>query len=226
MRFEICLALVALSFCMFRKILFALGASALIRLGVRFCTWRGRVRIIKRPGDSDPYMIRYALCGWLPGDGERPKWLPNIYLHNIRLPDADPALHNHPWPWAYSLILHGGYQEQRGNGSGWHYTRIRAGQFNTLKKPRDFHRIADVYEYRFLSGETVRGEGCWTLFVTSPQHSQWGFSVPGQGYVPHQIRNPEPPVTLRSRIGQAQTEALRDLNRRQRLDANERTIPT
>lgn len=36
-----------------------------------------------------------------------------VYLHRIIRDDADEELHNHPWPWATSLILAGGYHEHR-----------------------------------------------------------------------------------------------------------------
>ena len=84
--------------------------------------------------------------------------------------DADPCLHNHPWPWAFSYILAGFYLEARGRS---HLLR-RDGDWLTLRT-NTFHRIAEVSD-----------GGAWTLFITSAGPRQpWGFLVPGQGFTPH-----------------------------------------
>lgn len=60
-------------------------------------------------------MTRYALCGHLTGDKQSKarRWFPNLYVHQMHAPDLDPSLHDHPWPWAVSFILLGGYLEER-----------------------------------------------------------------------------------------------------------------
>jgi hypothetical protein len=170
--------------------MFELLAAFLIWAIRGWCTLRGRVRIIRRPNVhgyispnkrtlriGEPYLIRYALFGWLPGDEHRASWLPNIYLHNILLPDSDLALHNHPWPWAISLILSGAYAEMR-------FDDLKVycpGQLNRISA-NTFHRIVDVHSSKERSG-------AWTLFITSGGKRQpWGFDVPGQGFTPHRER--------------------------------------
>lgn len=179
-----------------RKPCFRLFAAVLIRTGVAYATWRGRIREIRREGVHDGvYLTRYALFGWLPGDKHRHPWLPNIYLHHIQL--ADPVdLHNHPWHVAASLILRGYYVETRAKYSNWitekdaenyvktHWRDIQRnpGEINVLRAGNDYHRI-----------RSVPPGGCWTLFVTSGRHGEgWGFAVPGEGFVRYQDYNSRP----------------------------------
>lgn len=111
-------------------------------------------RLIQRnPGE--PYVERYLLS-------KRPGRY--RYLHRFVAADLDETLHDHPWDWAWSLVLTGGYQETwldridprspdgavtrevwRGPGS---FHRIRGG---------DFHRITRCQP------ET------WTIFC----HGNW-----------------------------------------------------
>jgi len=87
------------------------------------------------------------------------------YLHQIHLPDADHAPHCHPWEWCFSIILHGGYVEER---PGRRDRRLRRGSFNFLRHT-DYHRIDSVEP------------DTWTFFVTGPRlESDWGFMVDGQ----------------------------------------------
>jgi hypothetical protein len=119
-----------------------------------------------------------------------------VYLHRFHRPDEDRALHNHPWPWAVSLILTGGYAEHRRpeqfyahSPDGKHTMRVsmgnltqarwlRAGSLNFLRGDT-FHRVAE------LDGET------WTLFVVGRKKQPWGFDVPGRGFVPWRVREAE-----------------------------------
>lgn len=61
--------------------------------------------------DGDVYMQRYRVFGWMPGNSGSPG--PNLYLHRFLRPDEDGELHNHPWRWAVSVMLAGGYAEER-----------------------------------------------------------------------------------------------------------------
>lgn len=153
------------------------------------CAILGRARIYRR-ADGEPYMIRYAISGWLSGDGPRKHWLPNIYLHEILAADHDEHLHSHPWKWAVSLILRGSYLEERAMlatapahaASSRHDWRTPvkmlaycAGMRNWLRHGKDLHRIAFIAE----------PGNVWTLFITGRAVSDWGFLVPGVGLVPH-----------------------------------------
>lgn len=109
--------------------LYTFFAALLVRAIVALCTWRGRFvdYVHSGPNGKHVYMRRYVLTGFMTGDPERhnmaPGWrrlvarlrsyLPNLYLHHMQAPDADDSLHDHPWPWAVSWIVLGGYREER-----------------------------------------------------------------------------------------------------------------
>lgn len=122
------------------------------------------------------YLQRFRIVGDMMA---RHDWFPfTAYLHRFHRPDEDRVLHNHPWPWAVSCILAGGYREERsaeavfGMSSPQHVSRwLRAGSLNLLRGDT-FHRVAE------LDGET------WTLFIVGRKHQNWGFDVPGRGFVP------------------------------------------
>lgn len=91
------------------------------------------------------------------------RWLPiAVRVHHIRLPDADPYLHDHPFDWR-TIILDGSYIEE--DAFGWKYRRLpgdtRAATAETL------HRI-----------HGVSPDGAWTLFILiGKRRNQWGFMV-------------------------------------------------
>lgn len=142
-----------------------------------------------------PYMTRYYLLGG-PRKGWR-KLLPfNLYLQFFHESDYSKDLHNHPWAWAYSLILKGGYWEERKYSDHWlappggyfalrgntqkdlhwvHVRKLTPGSVNVLDAD-DFHRV-DLLDER---------AGCWTLFLAGPQVQRWGFEERDTGWFrPH-----------------------------------------
>jgi hypothetical protein len=89
-----------------------------------------------------------------------------VVLHRYHRGDPSGELHNHPWAWAWSLILAGGYEEERIVGPGIVTRRYRPGDVNRLDRG-DLHRISVV------DGET------WTLFITGPRtNDAWTFWDP------------------------------------------------
>lgn len=100
------------------------------------------------------YLERYYLCTLF---GVR------FYLH--RFVDSDPGrgLHDHPWPWAFSIILSGWYLEQTRRGE--HKVRW----LNFLVGD-NFHRVV-------LPGAYVNEpQPCWTLFAHRAAYVKpWGF---------------------------------------------------
>jgi hypothetical protein len=87
-----------------------------------------------------------------------------IVLHHLLRPDSDFRLHNHPWGWALSLIVVGGYIEERLQEDMG--TRVRAfhrGQLNVIES-ETFHRISSL-----LSEEV------WTLFIHGRRNKDWRF---------------------------------------------------
>ncbi len=162
------------------------------------------------------YLSRYRVIGDMMA---RSSWFPvTLYLHRFHRPDEDRVLHNHPWPWAVSFILAGGYREERrGDSFGYNGERLpaadtalvsrwlRAGSLNFLRGDT-FHRVAE------LDGAT------WTLFLVGRKHQGWGFDVPGRGFVPWRVREAEA-VAERERI---QRELDHDAELERRNQDNER----
>jgi hypothetical protein len=115
---------------------------------------RGRVIVV----DGSPYLSRVFLRAKDPDLG--------VFLHYFHKGDQVRDFHNHPWDWAYSWILCGGYSEERfeQNGDGkiircdW-----KRGDTNFLTK-NTFHRV-----------DLDPAVGCWTLFVRGPRSQGWGF---------------------------------------------------
>jgi hypothetical protein len=107
----------------------------------------------------------------------------NIYIHHFHTSDQGDELHNHPWEWGLSLVLAGGYVEERARDPHvWESVPnvismidqsqpveiikrvVKPGTLNFIRKS-DFHRTDLRDEKR----------GAWTLFFTGPRRSDWGF---------------------------------------------------
>jgi hypothetical protein len=104
-----------------------------------------------------------------------------VYLHRIHVPDADRDPHDHPW-WFASLVLSGGYDElvwdhpedigrpAARDAIRWARSRVRGRwSLRTIRRSQA-HMITDV-----------RGQ-LWTLVLTGPRRSSWGFWTDG-GFV-------------------------------------------
>jgi hypothetical protein len=105
--------------------------------------------------EGRPYLERYFLLHLF---GIR------VYLHRFVGSDPERGLHDHPWRWAFSLVLSGWYIEHRRDGR-----RIR--RIGNLLSGDTFHRV--------VLPEGMRE--CWTLFVHSaPDVKRWGFLSPSE----------------------------------------------
>lgn len=118
--------------------------------------------------EKKPYLSRYFFFG------DERKYF-NPFLHYFHASDKDKdddgtlLLHNHPWTWSISIILWGGYSEERRQPDG-SITRktYRPGSINFIRR-NTFHRV-DLLE-----------DGAWSLFITGwrPKEklgsSNWGF---------------------------------------------------
>jgi hypothetical protein len=113
--------------------------------------------------DGLPYLERYFVAGWSPSNGQTG---PAIFLHHFVASDAREQMHSHPWGLAVSLILVGGYREERCNPAG----RRTAHDF----RPGDVNVIAadDVHRIDLLDGD------CWSLFVAGEFEKAWTFVPP------------------------------------------------
>lgn len=110
--------------------------------------------------DGDPYLVRYQL--YRSNDG-KDSW--RIFLHRFMRSDYDRELHNHPWAWGLSLILSGGYLEERRDAYNDRVTTkiVWPGMLNTI--------VADTFHRVELLGD----EECWSLIATGPIVQSWGF---------------------------------------------------
>lgn len=115
-------------------------------------------RVIYDRNGRSPYLSRWYLIG-NPTREDRPF---AIYLHKFHRGDDEPELHNHPWRWAVSLILSGGYVEERRVGSGVQAHVVLPGTINFIRA-NDFHRV------------DLRDQDAWTLFLVGPKIQDWGF---------------------------------------------------
>ncbi len=95
--------------------------------------------------------------------------LASVFVHSIRLPDRDPDPHTHPFSWSRSLIVRGGYTEERGPAAE-EVRHYRPGQVNRIDADT-VHRIVS----------TRQGRPVWTIFVAGRPHGRgWGFVVDGR----------------------------------------------
>lgn len=129
-----------------------------------------RPRVIYDRAGESPYLSRYYLTAKPPQTGatgqtkrdveRRPPI--EIYLHRFHRGDDGAELHNHPWAWSFSLILAGGYREERRIGSRVVSRIVRPLTLNFIGHD-DFHRV-DLLE-----------DDAWSLFVAGPKVSSWAF---------------------------------------------------
>ena len=97
------------------------------------------------------------------------RFVPSVFVHEFKRGDSDAEYHNHPWKFSFSLILAGGYLEERVHRLIDCSYRVigrtfRPGMVNVIRDD-DFHRVA------LLDGKTT-----WTLFVAGERTGdEWGF---------------------------------------------------
>jgi hypothetical protein len=116
--------------------------------------------------EDQPYLLRAYLLPERVGKTS----MPGMYLHYFVRGDDDPNPHNHPWLSAKSLILTGGYTEQRLNTDGGYLVqKFLPGSWNTIHSST-YHKVELLYPEL----------GCWTAMTTAPRIKpsdgyDWGF---------------------------------------------------
>jgi hypothetical protein len=120
------------------------------------------VGLTQNPNEAD-YMCRWHLI--------KPGRFPfAARVHHIKMADQDRHLHTHPWN-AVSLILKGGYWEERPSENGGITIWRGPGSLVRLSH-KDVHRIVKVAD-----------GGAWTLFMTGKYRHTWGFLIPYREYL-------------------------------------------
>lgn len=137
-------------------------------------------KVIYDDGGS-PYLLRVYQTKHDPhqlGAVTRERRLPAVYLHYFFRGDLDRELHNHPWEWAVSVILSGGYVEERYDGPldlieprRVRARTLRPGAVNVIRHDT-FHRV-----------QMLNGAPSWSLFIAGPRVARtrgedWGFVNP------------------------------------------------
>jgi hypothetical protein len=103
--------------------------------------------------DGSPRLHRYYLVGSGNTFG--------VFVHHFVASDEEWRMHNHPWRWAFALVLAGGYREWRLGADGRQRSRwLGRGRVNLVG---GFHRVE------------LAGRPAWTLFVHGPKIRRWGF---------------------------------------------------
>lgn len=85
-----------------------------------------------------------------------------VYLHRFHRSDEAIEMHSHPWKWAVSLMLAGGYSEERRRGQFVVRRDVMPGALNVITSDT-YHRV-DLLE-----------SDAWSLFMVGPKVSSWGF---------------------------------------------------
>ncbi len=131
--------------------------------------------------DGTKYLMRTYLK--LPTD-----LLPfEILLHKFYAPDEDRYLHNHPWKKSYSLILAGGYLEERLQRKGVRHYELKTGKIYTPLIPPDKYKqytVGNVNvicedDYHMIKEFVDSNKHTWTLFIAGKRNDKgWGFWNP------------------------------------------------
>lgn len=152
-------------------------------------------RVIKDRAGEAAYLTRHYLMGrptmpdgsapWVDGqlksEAEYSAKEGGVYLHRFHQSDTG-WMHNHPWEWAFSLVLEHGYVEHRGTLSNeslpWLSNDARAvetksrlvepGQLNFITH-EDFHLVS------LLRDEHGNERQATTIFFVGPKTRSWGF---------------------------------------------------
>ena len=130
-----------------------------------------------------PYLTRFYVSP------DRAWWrrhLPGVFLHWFHRSDADRELHCHPWRWSVSLVLSGGYVEERLNED---FARIDFRVARSMHEGRNLPTgerrfvpgtINVIHDTTFHRVTLLDKRGALTFFIAGPKvgipdDSSWGF---------------------------------------------------
>ena len=90
-----------------------------------------------------------------------------MFLHKFHRGDDDAELHNHPWTWAFALILSGGYIEERRRGA------MEGGGPVFIREVRPFS--LNLIHFDTFHRVELLEKDAWSLFVAGPREGGWSF---------------------------------------------------
>jgi hypothetical protein len=127
-----------------------------------WCELLARTLAVQRiDRNGRPYLERYFAAGWSPTTHRSG---PAIFLHHFVASDDADQVHSHPWGWSTSLILAGGYREERCGSDGARIVHeYRPGDVNVLEAD-DQHRI------------DLLAADCWSVFLAGQYQQAWAFA--------------------------------------------------
>lgn len=117
------------------------------------------------------YMERWHLAP----RGDRP----NAYIHRFRGSDSDRALHDHPYD-NITWVLRNEYREH------FHVEPFRIdddGRYKTIGIVRREGEVIERPAPTLHRVEVMNDDPVITLFFTGERAREWGFEVPGRGWV-------------------------------------------
>lgn len=91
-----------------------------------------------------------------------------IHLHRFVGPDTNSAPHNHPWHWAFSVILRGGYEEEI-------WQQSESGEYETRRYVRKVGQVNQLMQSRYHLIQKLLRTPTWTIMITSAPGTDWGF---------------------------------------------------
>lgn len=167
-------------------------ARILLPIMQRWADRRGHDLAIR---DNTPenriYLLRWHV---LPrSDG----WRPSLYLHNM-LGDDHATLHDHPY-WSLSIALTDGLIEYYVEDPDRYDQERTEGELIDMRSVARIRKIQQgqiVFRSSRFAHQLVVGEGeAWTLFLTGPRLSDWGFWCP-RGWKPWRAFHEERVATI------------------------------
>jgi hypothetical protein len=111
--------------------------------------------------DGDPYLDRLRIIN-------TPFF--NLYLHHIHRADLERSGHDHPWSFL-SIVLSGAYKEEV-----WPYKECPGYSREFTRKRFSIHKMGQSSAHTITSIYGI----LWTLVITGPRRSDWGFYPNGK----------------------------------------------
>lgn len=121
----------------------------------RSTRWPKRRTIWSCQAEKGPLFTRYYLFESKPL---------SVYLHHFHASDDDRAFHDHPWSFV-TFLFHHGYWEHTPKGRFWRR------RFSLLRRPATWRHIVELEK------------PTWTLVFRFKRVREWGFHVPGTGWM-------------------------------------------